>query len=153
MTCNPVVLHGFHDVSVLRWRPMLEAAINLWVSHNLEFHAEKKNNITVFLHVQIMFYFCALNICELSMRDVRVFTSSERKEMVSLLGATQNEIAKGAMDAWTIVLQARNPFISQGLRLWICFATLPLHSHTFYWGKNFQDSVCISMLTWREIML
>ena len=54
-----------------------------------------------------MFYFCALNICELSMRDVRVFTSSERKEMVSLLGATQNEIAKGAMDAWTIVLQAR----------------------------------------------
>jgi hypothetical protein len=33
--------------------------------------------------------------------------------MVSLLGATQNEIAKGAMDAWTIVLQARMPMASQ----------------------------------------
>ena len=35
------------------------------------------------------------------------------QEMVSLLGATQNEIAKGAMDAWTIVLQARMPMASQ----------------------------------------
>ena len=52
-------------------------------------------------------YSCALNVCELKMKDVRVFTSSKREEMVSLLGATQNEIAKGAMDAWTIVLQAR----------------------------------------------
>lgn len=62
-------------------------------------------------------------------RDVRVFTS-ERKEMVSLLGATQNEIAKGAMDAWTIVLQART--LSYRKVSDFGFATLPLHSHTFY---------------------
>ena len=28
------------------------------------------------------------------------------EEMVSLVSATQNEIAKGAMDAWVIVLKA-----------------------------------------------
>ena len=30
------------------------------------------------------------------------------QEMVSLIGATQNEIAKGVMDAWAIVFQARD---------------------------------------------
>ena len=29
------------------------------------------------------------------------------EEMVSLISATQNEIAKGAMDAWAIVLEVR----------------------------------------------
>jgi len=40
------------------------------------------------------------------------------EEMVSLLGATQNEIAKGAMDAWTIVLQARPPEDQEAAELW-----------------------------------
>lgn len=40
------------------------------------------------------------------------------EEMVSLLGATQNEIAKGAMDAWTIVLQARAPEDQDAAELW-----------------------------------
>ncbi|CAK9070433.1 unnamed protein product [Durusdinium trenchii] len=40
------------------------------------------------------------------------------QEMVSLISATQNEIAKGAMDAWAIVLEVRAPEDQDAAELW-----------------------------------
>ena len=50
-------------------------------------------------------------MCTEAWHDIVLFHKknfmASRKEMVSLVSATQNEVAKAAMDAWATILQAR----------------------------------------------